>query len=764
MLKPGTILGNRYVIIGRIGSGGMSDVYKAKCTVLNRTVAVKVLKDEFSNDRGFVEKFRMEAQSAAGLSHNNIVSMYDVGEDEGVHYIVMELIEGLTLKRYIERKGKLEIREAIEVAMQVAKGIEAAHNQGIIHRDIKSQNIMISKEGKIKVTDFGIARATSTQTISSNTMGSVHYISPEQARGGYCDERSDIYSLGITMYEMLTGRLPFEGDSTVAIALLHIQGEMTPPRRYEPMIPISLEKIILKCTQKKPEYRYGSMGELLSDLRRLLTMPGEDFVKIAPAVNNGKTSVFTGGDVERIKRERAASANDAERRKERAYQLGLEVEESPSRDSGISDADTYYHEESMEEDDNRFEKIITFVMVGVAILILLIVIAVVFKACGSWGSGTSSSTPAASSTSAQEPIPYLVGKDRSSAVDLLVSIGIAKENIIIYTEKTSDAAPDVVLRQDPAEGRIPGESTKVTLWVAAPEDAIVIPNSLSGKTVEEAKQILYDLGLNVMPKTGERNSSIVAEGLVTDTDPSIGSAVNKGDTVQLILSIGPAETVIEMPTLIGRTEEAAIKLLMDNELRVGEITKEYSNSVAAGLVISQTPTEGTEVSPDTAVSFVISKGKPKVPNLYGKTLAEAERELSEAGLSVGSVSEQYSNSYAKGLVIGCEPGIGEEIAVGQKVSIIISLGHEPSEVPEYRGMTVLEYRMLLSERGLTMKFAGGATLPDDYIVVSVSPGAGSLAEYGSAVTIHAEPPASATEASPPEQTEPATEPPAVPTP
>ena len=251
MLKIGMFLGNRYEIISKIGSGGMADVYKAKCHKLNRFVAIKVLKPEFSQDQSFVSKFRMEAQSAACLSHPNIVNIYDVGEENGIYYIVMELIEGITLKKYIERRKKLEIRESIEVAMQVARGLEAAHAEHIIHRDIKPQNIMISKDGKVKVTDFGIARAASSQTISSNTMGSVHYISPEQARGGYCDERSDIYSLGITLYEMLTGRVPFEGDSTVAVALQHIQGEMVPPRQYEQLIPISLERIIMKCTQKE---------------------------------------------------------------------------------------------------------------------------------------------------------------------------------------------------------------------------------------------------------------------------------------------------------------------------------------------------------------------------------------------------------------------------------------------------------------------------------------------------------------------------------
>ena len=233
MIRKGMFIGDRYEIIDKVGSGGMSDVYKALDHKLNRYVAVKILKDEFSEDKSFVSKFKVEAQSAAGLAHPNIVNVYDVGEENGLYFIVMELVEGITLKKYIEKKGKLPVKEAVSIAIQIAQGIEAAHNNHIIHRDIKPQNVIISREGKVKVTDFGIARAASANTINSNAMGSVHYISPEQARGGYIDEKSDIYSLGISLYEMITGKVPFEGDSTVTIALQHINEELpSPSLRY----------------------------------------------------------------------------------------------------------------------------------------------------------------------------------------------------------------------------------------------------------------------------------------------------------------------------------------------------------------------------------------------------------------------------------------------------------------------------------------------------------------------------------------------------
>ena len=256
MLTVGTYLADRYEILDKIGAGGMSDVYKAKDHILGRFVAIKVLKAEFSDDRSFVTKFRTEAQSAAGLEHPNIVNIYDVGSEDGLYYIVMEYVEGITLKTYIEKKGQLSFKESVSIAIQVARGIEAAHNKQITHRDIKPQNIMISTEGKVKVTDFGIARAASANTISSDVMGSVHYSSPEQARNGFVDGRSDIYSLGIVMYEMVTGRVPFDGDTTVAVAIQHLQEDMVEPSAYAPNLPISMEKIILKCTQKNPDRRY----------------------------------------------------------------------------------------------------------------------------------------------------------------------------------------------------------------------------------------------------------------------------------------------------------------------------------------------------------------------------------------------------------------------------------------------------------------------------------------------------------------------------
>ena len=361
MLKEGTFIADRYEIVGKVGTGGMADVYKAKDHTLGRFVGIKVLKQEFSEDVNFVTKFRTEAQSAAGLEHPNIVNIYDVGSENAIHYIVMEYVEGITLKTYIEKKGQLSFKEAVSIAIQVGRGIEAAHNKHIIHRDIKPQNIIISTEGKVKVTDFGIARAASSNTINSDVMGSVHYASPEQARNGFVDGKSDIYSLGIVMYEMVTGRVPFDGESTVAIAIQHLQEEMVRPSAYAPDLPVSLEKIIIKCTQKSPDRRYDSIGDLLIDLKKALISPNEDFVVMVPVGQQDKTRVMKQEEVESIK----------EQTRNMYYE---DAAEEPAKEEE--------QEEEEEEDDSGFlnpkmEKAVTIMGIVAAVIIVAIIIYIV---------------------------------------------------------------------------------------------------------------------------------------------------------------------------------------------------------------------------------------------------------------------------------------------------------------------------------------------------------------------------------------------------
>ncbi|MDD6212019.1 MAG: Stk1 family PASTA domain-containing Ser/Thr kinase [Clostridiales bacterium] len=705
MLRVGMFLSNRYEIIGKIGSGGMSDVYKAKCHKLNRFVAIKVLKSEFSADQNFVSKFRMEAQNAACLSHPNIVSVYDVGEDQGVYYIVMELIEGITLKKYIERKKKLEIRESIEIAMQVARGIEAAHNQHIVHRDIKPQNIMISMEGKVKVTDFGIARAASTQTISSNTMGSVHYISPEQARGGYCNEKSDIYSLGITLYEMLTGRVPFEGDSTVSVALLHIQGEMVPPRQYEPLIPISLEKIILKCTQKKPELRYASATELIDDLKKSLTMPNEDFVKIASLNSDSPTMIFTGEDIDEIKRKSSESMDDDydndydddyddeyddddhydRRYDDRHYDDRRSDRWEQDRDNRYYD-DEYeddYDDDYDEEDEDKhskIEKIITGISIGVAIIIVIIAAVLILKGCGITQNAKETQETAETLESSEDQVAMinLLGKTKDEAVSLLKGMNLKYK---VETGTSDIYEEGQVFEQEFKEGKMLDIGTVVTIKVSVGNETAVVPNNLAGKTIEEATSLIKSVGLKVSSQIEKQNSDDIEEGLVIDANPSMGNPASVNQPVILIVSEGPAVVEVKVPNIVNLTEASAINRLEESGLKAGKITYESSDSVSAGRVIRQNTEAGKKVEENSEVSFVVSEGSSMttVPDLRFSSLSDAKDALNEAGLKVGSVDEEYSDESSKGLVIGQSIPEGRSVERGTAVDITIGKGAEPTQ-------------------------------------------------------------------------------------
>ena len=376
MVKIGMMIGDRYEILEKIGTGGMSDVYKAKCHKLNRFVAVKVLKQEFSENANFVSKFRIEAQAAAGLMHPNIVNVYDVGEENGLHYIVMELVEGITLKKYIEKKARLSYKEAVSIAIQVCMGIEAAHNNHIIHRDIKPQNIIISKDGKVKVTDFGIAKAATSNTITSNVMGSVHYTSPEQARGGYSDEKSDIYSLGITLFEMLTGRVPFNGETTVAIAIKHIQEELPSPQDFVGEIPNSVENIVRKCCQKSPDRRYQNMPELMNDLKQSLMNPNGAFVVTNDLEMDGGTRMVSEGELTEIRRKSAVNVREEDSlRLNRTGQMGTHIYNTQEDE-----------EEEYDDREPRMERITTILAIVAGVIICIIIFVLLGKIFGLFAS------------------------------------------------------------------------------------------------------------------------------------------------------------------------------------------------------------------------------------------------------------------------------------------------------------------------------------------------------------------------------------------
>ncbi len=589
MIKIGMMIGDRYEILEKIGTGGMSDVYKAKDHKLNRLVAVKVLKQEFSENANFVSKFKVEAQAAAGLMHPNIVNVYDVGEEAGINYIVMELVEGITLKKYIEKKARLSVREATSVAMQIALGIEAAHNKHIIHRDIKPQNVIVSNDGKVKVTDFGIAKAATSNTITSNVMGSVHYTSPEQARGGYSDEKSDIYSLGITLFEMLTGRVPFNGDTTVAIAIKQIQEEMPSPKEYVPEIPVSVEQIVLKCTQKSPDRRYQNMEALISDLRQSFITPDENFVTIKSDDEFGATVVRDKNEIEAVKKSSTG--------------LTGELPRVPK-------------EESDSEYDPKMDKITTLLVIIVGVIICIIAIFLIGKAVGVIKLGKTNTSVSVSSTSEpkieQVVMPGVTLMDYKRAMDILESSGL--------------------------KSRITWEESE-----------------------EYAKNTVMKTSIN--------------EGLKVD----------KGAEIILYVSAGTSSLVV--PDVVGYSLNAANKAIMNAKLSV-EIVQEYSDTVEAGFVISQSPEGDERIPADSAVTIHVSLGKVQetvsVPDVKGKPYNDAIKELTDSGFTLGTTDYVYNNVYTEGYVCYQNVAAGTDAPKGTIIDLQVSKGHEPEIADTYR--------------------------------------------------------------------------------
>ena len=589
MLTKGSYLADRYEILDKIGTGGMSDVYKAMDHILGREVAVKVLKQEFAEDVTFVTKFRSEAQSAAGLEHPNIVNIYDVGSENGMYYIVMEYVEGITLKTYIEKKGQLNFKEAISIAIQVGRGIEAAHNKGIIHRDIKPQNIIISTEGKVKVTDFGIARATSSNTIHADVMGSVHYASPEQARNGYVDGKSDIYSLGIVMYEMVTGRVPFDGDTTVAVALQHLQEEMVAPSAYAPELPISLEKIILKCTMKSPDRRYAAIEDLLLDLQKALVSPNEDFVTMGSAEEVEKTRVISPEEQEQIKE-------------------GL---------AGDADEDDELMDDEEDEDEGpvnpKLDKAITIMGIAAAVIIIAIVIYIVGSFFGLFKFGTKKNdTKDKDSKTQAEQVEMIkvVGMTEDEASSALKKAGVSYE--IVY-ESSDDAEEGDVIKQSVKEGEKIPSTEKVKITVCKEGD-LEIP-SVVGMDGDSAIQTLKDKGFKAN-RTFEYSADVAEGQVINQTPTGVGK---KGDTVTIVVSAGIQS--VQVPSLANKTQQEAANELAAVGLQVGNVTTEYSDNYAAGRVIRQSVTQGKTVDAGTAVDLVISDGKKPEYYSYSGTVS-----------------------------------------------------------------------------------------------------------------------------------------------
>lgn len=611
MLRKGMYLQERYEILEVIGSGGMSDVYKAKDHVLSREVAIKVLKSDFTEDVTFVTKFRREAQSAAVLEHPNIVNIYDVGSENGLYFIIMEYIDGITLKSYIERKGRLNFKEVLSIAIQVGRGIKAAHEKGIIHRDIKPQNVIISTEGKVKVTDFGIAKAVSSNTINAEVMGSVHYTSPEQARNGMVNYQTDIYSLGIVMYEMITGRVPYDGDTTVAIALQHLQSELIPPSQYVDDIPLSVEKIILKCTMKSTDRRYQSMEDLLLDLKKALVNPDEDFVVISGGeAGVEQTRVITTDELDAIKKE--AGVID-----EKATPKKIDEEEEKSQEGKVNP---------------KMDKAITIMAIIAAVVVVGVLVYFVGSGLGWWKYFSSDK----SESSEQVTMVDLTGMTEKDAIAKLkeLNLGYKKEEV------SSDQYEEgVVCGQSVKKGDKVAINSTVTIQISTGKGEITVPNVV-GKSESSAINAVQTAGFKY---SIEYQYSDAEQGNVISQTPAAGSKAKSQDTIKIVVSQGSEKT--KVPSVVGQSQSSASNTLSAAGFNVS-VNTESSDSVSSGNVISQSIEAGRYVDKGTTITITVSTGKKTTYYKYNRTLStEGSYRLTDAnGDTLGSWSIQAGQS------------------------------------------------------------------------------------------------------------------------
>ena len=690
MIKVGTILGDRYEILEKVGVGGMAEVFKGKDHKLNRYIAVKVLKEEFRENDGFVKKFKEEAQAAAGLAHPNIVNVYDVGDENGIYYIVMELVEGITLKSYIERKGHLTVKEATSIAIQVSAGLEVAHNNQIVHRDIKPQNIMISREGKVKVTDFGIAKATTSQTTTSSAMGSVHYTSPEQARGGYVDHRSDIYSLGVVLYEMVTGRVPFDGDTAVAVAVKHLQDPIVLPSTYNQEISYSLEQIIVKCMEKSPDRRYQDMEDLIADLKQSLMTPEEDFVKRVDLDSQAKTVV--------MKKETTSKVKAA-----RKVETVREEEEEDEEDEYEEDED-----DEEEELSPTIERIMT--IAGVALAVIIVVVMLLFFS-RMLGLGEKKNEEADNEQQTEEVdgsedgedgeedrvntvvMPNLLGKTMTEAKTELANLGISIT--LSGSEASSEYKENQIMRQNIKAGERTAVGSTVEVVTAragtgtTAEDSdtekpqekkeqATVPNVV-GQTEANARSALEAAGLKVGSVT-EANSDTVQEGYVISQGMTANTQVERESSVNLVISKGPNK--VKVTDVIGHEESRATNELQGDGFKVA-VKDVYTDEMRQGLVVSTSPEKGTPVDPGSTITISVSRGREqvKIPSVsVGMTFEEAADKLEDAGFE-GAIREasESSESVGEGFVTRYDPR--KTVDPEGTVIIYVSTGPTHKEEP-----------------------------------------------------------------------------------
>ena len=581
----GKMLDNRYEILERIGVGGMAVVYKAKCHRLNRLVAIKILKSDLAQDADFRRRFNAESQAVAQLSHSNIVSVYDVSKGGDMEYIVMELIDGITLKQYMEKRGRLNWRESLHFITQIMRGLSHAHSRGIVHRDIKPQNIMVLRDGSVKVADFGIAcLENSAQTLTQEALGSVHYISPEQARGDRSDARSDIYSAGVVMYEMLTGRLPFEGDSAVSVAIQHLSSIPLAPREINPEIPEQLELICMKAMAPDIERRYSSADEMILDLESFRKNPGAslDFEMrdLRPEVVDEPTmKLRTGGAYNggMVAAHRSTPVRERERERRRDYDSGYDLPES-----GVSKG--------------------RVMLIVVACVLALALAGVMFRSILN-----SFAAPAAPE---QYVVPKLLGETLSSARELADVKDIFTIEAKDETYYSTEYAPGQIAKQEPAPGETrKGDNLVITVWISAGQETDEMPD-LKNRSMAEVTVMMQNLkkkyDLNIVEEEREYSDE-VTEGHVISFKPDAGSELKSGDTVYVVLSKGPQP--VPVISVTGLTLDMARTMLQLGGLELGEPTYENSTDVEEGLIIRQDPDIASgQVAPGTKINVVVSNG------------------------------------------------------------------------------------------------------------------------------------------------------------
>ena len=642
----GKMLDNRYEILESIGIGGMAVVYKARCHRLNRLVAIKILKDEFSKDAEFRRRFHAESQAVAMLSHPNIVSVYDVSHSGDTDYIVMELIDGITLKQYMSQKGQLNWRETLHFATQIAKALEHAHSRGIIHRDIKPHNIMILKDGSVKVADFGIARITSAQsTLTREALGSVHYISPEQARGSRVDKRSDLYSLGVVMYEMLTGRPPFDGDSPVAVAIQHINGSPVLPTELVDGIPKGLEQITMHAMTAAVEQRYASATEMLADLEEFRKNPNVIFDFTAAALQKTQILDPVSEDVvtlRPVQQQRPAAYHRPEPPRRQAERV-VEWEEAPPR----------------RRSGNRVA------IAAGAVCIILAVVGVFFFLYNSFLKDMLIATK-------DVRVPSFLGQMYND----VISNSDAYEGLNLSTPVwiEDEAEYGTVIAQSPDANSVVKEGATVTLTVSQGTDdadqSLPMPN-LSGKTLQYAEEVLNDLG--VTPQVAREYDDTVEKDVVISTSPGKDEPLQKGQVVILTVSDGPKEELVKVPPLEGQLIDDALAALEKAGLGQGSVTiGENDRNLPEGTVIYQSINQDEEVPKGTVINLIICKAPDKEP--------EEDPDAPDTDLDQPDENQNPDEGENNGSTT-TEPNVPTEPATGTKMITV--------DLPQDRPTTVM---------------------------------------------------------------------------